>query len=47
MSDALSEIHRGTYFKDRSQLPFGYDERKEEPIKQNWWKKLINKLKRK
>jgi len=34
MSDGMTEAYRGTYFKDRSKLPFGYDVRKE-PKKEN------------
>lgn len=29
MSDGISEAWKGTYFRDRSKLPFGYDISKE------------------
>jgi len=44
MSDGISEAFRGTYFKDRSNLPRGYDIRNKE-FRPNFWKRLINKLK--
>ena len=47
MSDGISEARRGTYFSDRSKLPWGYDVRNEEPKKLNLWQKLINRIKRK
>jgi len=45
MSDGLSEAYRGTYFKDRSKLPFGCDIREEKEKKPKFWKRVINKIK--
>jgi len=47
MSDGITEARRGTYFKDRSNLPFGYNIRKEEEKKPSFLKRLINIIKRK
>ena len=46
MSDGITEAFRGTYFKDRSKLPFDYDVRKEHRKKPNFWARLINIIKR-
>jgi hypothetical protein len=46
MSDGITEARRGTYFKDRSELPFGYTFEKETSIKPTFWRRIFNKFKR-
>jgi len=47
MSDGITEAYRGTYFRDRSKLPYGYNIEKEKSKRISFWKRIINIIKMK